>query len=117
MTTKDITVTLSQRNNPILWLTWARRKNGLAELRCISFAADRAKRALEYLETNEKLKTQHDAKVYNAMSVEEQRVFKAAYGNPVVQCWTEEVEADHVFGAGMLKDLMALAEFTKPRDP
>lgn len=115
--TKTVELRLSARNNPLLWLTWAKRKNGLAELRCVSFSEESALRAKSYLETNEALKTESDAKVFDALEPERQRLFKSAYGNPVVRCWTEQVEAEHVFGAGMLSEIMALAESTMPRTP
>ena len=111
---QEIRVLMSPRRNPYVWLTWAMRRNKVVELRCISFKGADAARAKEYLEKNEKLKADHDKQEFIKMTDEQRAMFKFSYANPVIQCWIERVEADHVFGAGMLAEIMAIPEKMPP---
>ncbi len=89
-----IELTYGKQGNPIVWVTWAQRENGLMELRSISLTkkhAGYAKKAVEH-EMN------HPALI-----------------TPILKVWTEECEAEHVYGGTITQEWLANAKMVKPR--
>lgn len=80
---------------PLVWLTWTQLQSGLVELRCVSLSREHAARALR---TVNKVRQTGVAPGYS----------------PIVRCWQEECQAEHLYGAGMLAESMKIAEEKKP---
>ncbi|KKM73587.1 hypothetical protein LCGC14_1408960 [marine sediment metagenome] len=81
-------------NKPIVWLTWAERENGLIELRAVSLTEKHA----EY-----------------SLGTTKEEVTRQAH-NKVIRVWSEKREAEHLYGYGMTKELIALARRSLPRE-
>lgn len=80
---------------PMIWLVWAVRKNGLVELRSVSLTREHADVALTYVRKNEP------------------PAFRPQL--ELERTWIEERRANHIYGASMASEMMALAAKTKPR--
>ena len=75
---------------PIVWLTWALLGRGLVSLIAVSLTSKHRDYAAEYAKN---------------------RCLREDW----IRTWTERREAEHIFGASMGHELLALAELVKPR--
>jgi len=82
---------------PIVWLTWGLRYNGLTEICSVSLSPnhrDYSRNVIEQMIEN------GTGKHLN---------------NPFIRTWTEQRQAEHIFGASQNGEMVALAAMTQPR--
>lgn len=89
---RNIPLTFNKQNNPVVWLTWALRSNGLVELRAISL-------------------TQRHVRYVRAAC----RDPINWPGVPTVRFWTEKREAEHMLGLSMYQDGLAMRSMVQPK--
>lgn len=83
------------QDNPVVWIVWTQRENGLMELRSISLSRRHAGYAKRNIETYE---VGHPAMV-----------------TAITRVWIEECEANHVYGGSVSQTWLANAKMVKPR--
>ena len=92
-----IRLTYDTWNRPMCWLLWGLRENGLVELRSVSLTEKHATAALE--------SAKHEIEFYS-----DQSKF-----NPTIRVWNEQRQAEHIYGASIAGEMMALASMTIPK--
>ena len=96
MADREVQLTFNERGNPVVWLTWALRENGVVELRAMSLTTAH----LDYVR----------GCCRNDMNWPGSNL---TIGVPTVRFWTEKREAEHLLGTAMIAGDLAMAHMVK----